>query len=94
MLAAVLMLCAALPCFSASAAPDPEDAAESEVSDVSDAPEWEMRDEAAVFARMKIAAENENLALWIWDTDQLDEDADEKPEDLFALVNKRNGSVW
>ena len=96
MLAAVLMLCAALPCFSASvsAAPDPEDAAGSEVSDVSDAPEWTERSEADVFARMKIAAENENLALWIWDTDQLDEDADEKPEDLFALVNKRSGCVW
>ena len=77
-----------------SAYAEPEDGAETVAESDADAPVFAPRSEDEVFAKMRIAAENDRLALWVWDTDKLDADSDEKPEDLFALVNKANGSVW
>ena len=50
------------------------------------------RSEQETFAKMVKVAENEQLAFWAWDEEQLGED--ENAEDLFALVNKKNGYVW
>lgn len=57
-----------------------------------DAAAWTDRTEDEVFAKMRCVAENDRLALWAWNSEALGED--EKPEDVFALVNKRNGYVW
>lgn len=53
---------------------------------------WTDRTADDVFAKMRTVAENDRLALWAWDSGKLSED--EKPEDVFALVNKKNGYVW
>lgn len=53
---------------------------------------WTPRTESDVFRKMRIAAENENLALWVWNTDALADD--EHSEDVFALENKKNGYIW
>ena len=98
-LAAAMMLpAAALP---VSAEPDAESAAESEsaqdtesAADSQEAPEWTERSEQDVFAKMRKVAENEKLEFWAWDESKLDEENEEKPEDLFALVNKSNGYIW
>lgn len=50
------------------------------------------RTEEDVFAGMVKAAENENLAFWVWDEEKQADD--DNGEDLFALVNKKNGYVW
>lgn len=55
---------------------------------------WVDRTEDEVFAKMKLVAENDRLAFYAWDEEKVDEDNDEKPEDVFALVNKKNGYVW
>lgn len=57
-----------------------------------DAAAWKQRTEKDVFAKMRIAAENDNLAFWVWDENKLADD--ERLEDVFALVNKKNGYVW
>lgn len=60
----------------------------------SDADEWVTRTEQAVLSKMRIVAENENLAFYAWDEEKLDKDAKEKAEDVFALQNKKNGYIW
>ena len=90
LLSAVMLLPAAG--LSVSAEPEGETETAAELND--DLPALPPRSEDEVFAKMRIAAENDRLALWVWDTDKLDGDSDEKPEDLFALVNKANGYVW
>ena len=62
--------------------------------DAAEAPDWTMRTEDEVFAKMKKAAENDRLEFWVWDEAKLDAAQEEKPEDVFALVNKANGYVW
>lgn len=52
------------------------------------------RTEDDVFKKMKKVAENENLEFWCWDEEKVDEDNDEHPEDMFALINKKNGYIW
>ena len=98
-LAAALVLPTAAYSFPASAEPDPaaDTAAATETAadtaeDDEDA--WKTRTEDEVFAKMKKVAENDNLEFWAWDEDKVDTDNDEKPEDVFALVNKHNGYVW
>ena len=89
---------AAMPAY---AEPDAESAAETEPAQDADAdsgsqanPDWVDRSEKDVFAKMRKVAENDKLEFWAWDAEKLDEDNDEKPEDLFALVNKANGYIW
>ena len=98
-LAAAMMLPDAV--LPASAEPDAESAAETEsaqdaesASDSQEAPEWTERSEQDVFAKMRKVAENEKYEFWAWDESKLDEENEEKPEDLFALVNKSNGYIW
>ncbi|MBQ9906373.1 MAG: hypothetical protein IJM46_06360 [Oscillospiraceae bacterium] len=98
MLAAAMMLpTAAMPVSAepeeTEAAAGAESAAESE-SAAQEAPDWTERSDKDVFAKMRKVAENEKLEFWAWDESKLDEDNDEQPEDLFALVNKANGYVW
>lgn len=70
-----------------------ENAEESSVSDTDTTEKaWTPRTESDVFRKMRIAAENENLALWVWNTDALADD--EHSEDVFALENKKNGYIW
>ncbi len=70
-----------------------ENTEESSVSDADTTGEaWKPRTESDVFRKMRIAAENENLALWVWNTDALADD--EHSEDVFALENKKNGYIW
>lgn len=70
-----------------------ENTEESSVSDTDTTEEaWTSRTESDVFRKMRIAAENENLALWVWNTDALADD--EHSEDVFALENKKNGYIW
>ena len=88
--AAMLLLFTGLSAY----AEENADSAAAESAAETEEPALPPRTEDEVFAKMRSAAENDRLALWVWDTDQLDEDADEKPEDLFALVNKTNGYVW
>lgn len=57
-----------------------------------EAVEWVTRSEADVLAKMRIAAENDNLAFYVWDNEKLADD--EKAEDVFALKNKKNGYIW
>lgn len=63
-------------------------------SDTQEEEIWHERSEQDVLARMRKAAENDKLELWVWDDTQLDTENDEKPEDLFALINKANGYIW
>lgn len=58
----------------------------------SDAEAWTNRTAEDVLKRMRCAAENENLALYVWNTDTLEKD--EEAEDIFALVNRKNGYIW
>jgi|GEM_PF-3739645 len=67
---------------------------DTESEDASDEEVWVDRTEEDVFAKMKIVAENANLEFWAWDESKVDESNDEKPEDVFALVNKKNGYIW
>lgn len=53
---------------------------------------WKTRTEQDVFKKMRLVAENSRLEFWAWDESKLGED--EKPEDVFALVNKTNGYIW
>lgn len=53
---------------------------------------WKTRTPDEVFAKMRRVAQNDRLELWAWDSEKLAED--EKPEDVFALVNRKNGYVW
>lgn len=70
-----------------------ENTEESSVSDTDTTEKaWTPRTESDVFRKMRIAAENENLALWVWNTDALADD--EHSEDVFALENKKNGYIW
>lgn len=70
-----------------------ENTEEPSVSDTDTTEEaWTPRTESDVFRKMRIAAENENLALWVWNTDALADD--EHSEDVFALENKKNGYIW
>ena len=62
------------------------------ITDASAEDTWEPRTESEVFKKMRIAAENDNLAFWVWDTEALADG--EHQEDVFALVNKKNGYVW
>ncbi len=91
-----LLLSAAmlLPAAGFSVSAETESEQEAVTDTAAEAPEYAPRSEDEVFAKMRIAAENDRLALWVWDTEKLDTDNDEKPEDLFALVNKENGYVW
>ena len=70
------------------------DGAASEDTDAGDEETWTDRTEEDVFAMMKVVAENDKLQFWAWDESKVDESNDEKPEDLFALINKQNGYVW
>lgn len=89
-----------LPAAGLPAAAEPEtdsaDAAQSaeEEGGSQEHSDWKNRSEKDVFAKMRKVAENDRLEFWAWDESKLDEDNDEKPEDLFALVNKANGYVW
>ena len=74
----------------AAADGDAEAAADGSQADT----DWVDRSEDDVFKKMRKVAENDKLEFWAWDESKLDEDNDEKPEDLFALVNKKNGYVW
>lgn len=56
--------------------------------------QWTDRSEDDVFAKLKKVAENDKLEFWVPDETKVDESADEKLEDMFALVNKQNGYVW
>lgn len=67
-------------------------AADDTAADSGDDNEWKDRTEQDVFKKMRLVAENKNLEFWAWDESRLGED--EKPEDVFALVNKKNGYVW
>lgn len=70
-----------------------ENTEESSVSDTDTTEKaWTPRTESDVFRKMRIVAENENLALWVWNTDALADD--EHSEDVFALENKKNGYIW
>ena len=96
-----LLLAAALslPCLlSAQPVYADEPADEVETNDTAAANDsentWTDRTEAEVFAKMTCVAENDNLEFWAWDTDNLSESDGELPEDLFALVNKKNGYIW
>lgn len=88
----------ALPALADEAADSATDSADSQEAqsgeDTDDEDAWVDRTEDEVLQKMKIVAENDNLALYAWDEDQLDEDNDEKPEDIFALKNKKNGYIW
>lgn len=57
-----------------------------------DAAAWVTRTETDVLAKMRLVSENDNLAFYAWDEEQLGED--ETAEDVFALVNKKNGYIW
>ncbi len=98
-LAAALMLPTAVYSLPANAEPE-EKAAESEKpaestgSTADDSEEWVTRTPEDVFAKMKLAAENDALEFWVWDQEKVDTDSGEKPEDIFALKNKKNGYVW
>ncbi|MBP0968099.1 MAG: hypothetical protein J5722_10715 [Oscillospiraceae bacterium] len=94
LLALLLSAAMLLPAAALSAYAEPESEPEAVTETETDAPEQMPRSEDEVFAKMRIAAENDRLALWVWDTEKLDTDSGEKPEDLFALVNKTNGYVW
>lgn len=76
-----------------TAAEPSEDTAEAAAGD-DEEDLWVNRSESDVFAKMKLVAENENLEFWAWDEDKVDEDKDERVEDVFALRNKKNGYVW
>ena len=99
-LAAALLLTAAAPAQTVSAEPEEEAAASESAADPAaadsgaEAPDWTNRTEKDVFAKMYKVAENDKLEFWAWDESKVDEDNDEKPEDVFALVNKQNGYVW
>ena len=73
-------------------APAQSDSADSGETGDPDSASWVTRTEDDVFAKMRLIAENDRLALWAWDSAKLADD--EKPEDVFALVNKQNGYVW
>ncbi len=91
MLAALLLFqTAALP---AAATPETELSADADADSLEE-DSWVNRSEQDVFARMRKVAENDRLEFWAWDDAQLDTENDEKPEDLFALVNKTNGYIW
>lgn len=90
-LAAAMMLPTAV--LPAAGEPETDAAADTDVQAEKDEI-WVNRTEKDVFSRMRKAAENEKLELWVWDDAKLDTENDEKPEDLFALVNKANGCVW
>lgn len=92
----MLLTQAAAPAFAEEEQPAAEavQAEEETAADAQADPEWAGRTEDAVFAKMKLVAENDRLEFWAWDEDKLDEAQEEKPEDLFALVNKANGYVW
>ena len=62
--------------------------ADSTDSGDADAEAWTVRTEAEVLAKMRRVAENDSLELYAWNSEALSED--EKPEDIFALVNKKN----
>ena len=94
LLALLLSAAMLLPAAAYSAYAETESRQESVTESETDALEQAPRSEDEVFAKMRIAAENDRLALWVWDTDKLDTDSGEKPEDMFALVNKTNGYVW
>ena len=57
-----------------------------------DAAEWVTRTADDVLQKMRLVSENENLAFYAWDEEKLGED--ETAEDVFALVNKKNGYIW
>ncbi len=97
MLSCLAAAFAAMPCMMyampAGAEPETESAVtESASADDSEEVTWEDRTEAEVFAKMKLAAENDRFELWAWDDSKLGED--EKPEDILALKNKKTGYVW
>ena len=71
-----------------------DEAADPAAADDEDEEKWVSRTEQDVFAKMKLVAENSNLEFWAWDEDKVDEDNDERVEDVFALKNKKNGYVW
>ena len=66
--------------------------ADSTDSGDADAEAWTVRTEAEVLSRMRRVAENDSLELYAWNSEALS--GDEKPEDIFALVNKKNGYIW
>ncbi len=99
-LAAVLVLPTAVYSIPTAAEPDPSaagvsDSAEDTSSADGDSENaWKDRSEDEVFQKMRKVAENDNLELWAWDLDKVDKDNDEKPEDILALKNKKNGYIW
>lgn len=70
------------------------DSSQSSTDEEDDEDVWVDRTEDEVLAKMKLVAENDNLALYAWDEEKVDEDNDEKLEDVFALVNKKNDYIW
>ena len=95
-LAAALLLPTASYSLPVSAEPE-ESAAEDAAAETADSEpdtEWVNRSEKDVFNKMRKVAENDKLEFWAWDESKVDEDNDEKPEDVFALINKQNGYIW
>ncbi len=85
----------ALPALADEATDSAADSADKkEESSDEDEDVWVDRTEDEVLQKMKIVAENDNLALYAWDEEKVDEENDEKPEDIFALKNKKNGYIW
>ncbi|MBR6419291.1 MAG: hypothetical protein IKS42_03065 [Oscillospiraceae bacterium] len=71
-----------------------ETSTETSVTADDEAEAWVDRTEADVFEKLKKVAENDNLEFWAPDESKVSESDDEKVEDMFALVNKKNGYVW
>ena len=84
----------ALPALADEAADSATDSANNKEESADDDDAWVDRTEDDVLQKMKIVAENDHLALYAWDEEKLDEDNDEKPEDIFALKNKKYGYIW
>lgn len=96
LLAAAMLLptgLSAMPAIADEATDAASDSAESDTGEDDEAV-WVDRTEDDVFAKMKLVAENDNLALYAWDEEKVDEENDEELEDVFALVNKKNDYVW
>ncbi len=99
-LAAAMMLPTAVCSLPATAEPDETAAGETAVQDDGadsgdgEEEQWVDRSEDDVFAKMKLVSENQNLEFWAWDESKVNTDNDEKPEDVFALKNKKNGYIW
>lgn len=89
-LAACLML---LSCCSAVYPVSAESESETPAAEDADT-EWKKRTEAEVLSNMRLAAENDRLAFYVWDEEKTDSENGVPQEDRFALVNKKTGYIW